>query len=340
VQAQRGGSRAAPSGVAVAIAAGAAVVCAVGLPSARTHEQRPQLPRRTRVDFSPLRAPNGHSVVLNPGHGGIATAVSAYFGVHKPPRASVPDPLHGKPPRALIGRIPTTFPTRKRLIALTFDAGANDAGVPRIFATLKRLRVPATFFMTGHFARLFPGWARRIGAAYDVGNHTMNHHDLNTLSDAQVCAEILDAQRTIGRITGRRPQPLFRFPYGDESRRTLRIVNSLGYAAVGWTADTAGWLGPSGGQSTRTVIGRALAALRPGAILLMHVGSNPNDGSTLDAYALPTIVRAIERRGYAFTALPQAYALAYPSWAAAGHDGQRQPRRAAREVGTARSMSR
>jgi peptidoglycan/xylan/chitin deacetylase (PgdA/CDA1 family) len=304
VRAQRGTSRASPSGVAVAIAAGAAVVCAVGLPSARAFISDP-------VRASLAASARAQRDIAN----ALAPAVGASFDVQKPPRASALYPLHGKPPRALIGRIPTTFPTRKRLVALTFDAGANDAGVPKILATLRRLSVPATFFMTGNFARLYPVWARRIGAAYVVGNHTMNHHDLNTLSDGQVRAEILDAQRTIGRITGRPPQPLFRFPYGDESRRTLRIVNSLGYAAVGWTADTAGWLGPSGGQSTASVVDRALAAVRPGAILLMHVGSNPIDGSTLDADALPTIIRAIGRRGYAFTTLPQAYALAYPSWA-------------------------
>jgi peptidoglycan/xylan/chitin deacetylase (PgdA/CDA1 family) len=50
-------------------------------------------------------------------------------------------------------------------------------------------------------------------------------------------------------------------------------------------------------------------------MILMHAGSNPHDGSTLDADALPTIIRAIERRGYGFTTLPQAYAAAFPSWA-------------------------
>jgi peptidoglycan/xylan/chitin deacetylase (PgdA/CDA1 family) len=76
-----------------------------------------------------------------------------------------------------------------------------------------------------------------------------------------------------------------------------------------------GWLGPSGGQSVAGVIRRALAALRPGEMILMHAGSNPHDGSTLDADALATIIRAIERRGYGFTTLPQAYATAFPSWA-------------------------
>jgi peptidoglycan/xylan/chitin deacetylase (PgdA/CDA1 family) len=235
--------------------------------------------------------------------------VQAYFGVH------ALAPLHGRLPRALVARIPTTFPTRRRLVALTFDAGANDAGLPRIFATLTRLHVPGTFFMTGRFAEIYPVWARRVAASFAAGNHTMDHVDLSPLPDARVRAEVVDAQRTIRRVTGRAPQRFFRFPYSDRSARTLRIVNSLGYAAVGWTADTAGWLGPSGGQSFASVVARALAAVRPGAIILMHVGSNPHDGSTLDADALATIVRSIESRGYRFTTLPQAYAAAYPRWA-------------------------
>jgi peptidoglycan/xylan/chitin deacetylase (PgdA/CDA1 family) len=209
--------------------------------------------------------------------------------------------------------VPTTLPTRQRLVALTFDAGANDAGLPKIAATLGRLHVPATFFMTGHFARFYPRWARLIGARYPIGNHTMNHLDLNDLSNAQVRNEVVAAQDSIRGVIRRAPEPVFRFPYGDVRARTLRIVNSLGYAAIGWTVDTGGWLGTSGGQSVAGVVARALAALRPGTIILMHVGSNPGDGSTLDADGLATMISRIENRGYAFTTIPQVYAASY-SW--------------------------
>jgi peptidoglycan/xylan/chitin deacetylase (PgdA/CDA1 family) len=229
------------------------------------------------------------------------------------PEATIEPPGH-KVPHALVARVPTVLPTRRRVVALTFDAGANDAGLPKIAATLRRLRVPATFFMTGHFARFYPRWARSVAARWPIGNHTMNHVGLTALSDAQVRREVVDAQEAIRGVTGREPQPLFRFPYGDENARTLRIVNSLGYAAVGWTVDTAGWLGTSGGQSVASVVARALEGLRPGAIILMHVGSNPGDGSTLDADGLATTIRRIESRGYTFATLPQGYAAAYPSW--------------------------
>ena len=35
----------------------------------------------------------------------------------------------------------------------------------------------------------------------------------------------------------------------------------------------------------------------------MHVGSNPSDGSTLDADALPTIISELRARGYSFVTL-------------------------------------
>jgi peptidoglycan/xylan/chitin deacetylase (PgdA/CDA1 family) len=56
-------------------------------------------------------------------------------------------------------------------------------------------------------------------------------------------------------------------------------------------------------QSVTTVTSRALAHLEPGEIILMHTGANPNDHSTLDADALPGIIKAIRARGYRFVTL-------------------------------------
>jgi peptidoglycan/xylan/chitin deacetylase (PgdA/CDA1 family) len=46
-----------------------------------------------------------------------------------------------------------------------------------------------------------------------------------------------------------------------------------------------------------------LATLQPGQIVLMHVGANPDDGSTLDAAALPTLIAELRDRGYGFVTL-------------------------------------
>ncbi len=49
-------------------------------------------------------------------------------------------------------------------------------------------------------------------------------------------------------------------------------------------------------------VARVVASLRPGAIVLMHVGA-AQDGSLVDTRALPAVIDAVRRRGYTFTTL-------------------------------------
>lgn len=207
-------------------------------------------------------------------------------------------------PARLAGRDWTVIPTSHRVAALTFDAGANDAGLPAILATLRRTGVPATFFLTGRFVQSFPASARRIAAGgYRIGDHTVSHPHLTQLSDAAVRWQILSAARQITVVTGADPAPLFRFPYGDADQRTIAVANRAGYVPVRWTVDTLGWAGRAGGSSAAAVASRVLAALRPGEIVLMHIGSNPDDGTTFDADALPRVISELRARGYSFVTL-------------------------------------
>jgi peptidoglycan/xylan/chitin deacetylase (PgdA/CDA1 family) len=191
---------------------------------------------------------------------------------------------------------------KRRLVAMTFDAGANDAGAPKILPVLKRTGATGTFFMTGRWAQLYPGWARLIASRYPIANHTFDHRDLLGMPVQNVSPEVLGAAAAIKRTTRCLPARLFRFPYGSSNGSTLAAVNGLGYTAVGWTVDTLGWEGTAMGRSADSVLARAIDNLRPGEIILMHVGSAP-DGSTLDADALPRIIAAIRARGYQFVTL-------------------------------------
>ena len=210
------------------------------------------------------------------------------------------------PASSLLGTDWTRIPTGAKIVALTFDAGANAAGLPSIESTLRAKNVRATFFLTGAWVRDFPAQANMIVQdGFLVGNHSMSHPDpgFTQLTDAQVTAEVQGAQQAILRANGADARPLFRFPYGDVNSRVLADVNRLGYAAVRWTVDSLGWEGTSGGQSVQSVINRVLAAAQPGEIVLMHLGSNPDDGTTLDAAALPAIIDGLRARGYGFVTL-------------------------------------
>nr|MCU0265882.1 polysaccharide deacetylase family protein [Actinomycetes bacterium] len=94
-----------------------------------------------------------------------------------------------------------------------------------------------------------------------------------------------------------------RFPYGASTPTAITTVNAAGYAAIGWTVDTLGWQGTTEGRSVASVVARVLDAARPGEIVLMHVGAHPEDGSTLDADALPSVIAELRAAGYRFVTL-------------------------------------
>lgn len=221
------------------------------------------------------------------------------------PGSSTPAPSPGTGvPARLAGKDWEYIPTQRRVVALTFDAGANDAGLASILATLRADGVPATFFLTGDFARDFPASARRIAAAgHRIGDHTISHPHLTQLSNAEVRQQILGAAAQIMAVTGANPAPLFRFPFGESDSRTIAVVNQAGYVPVRWSVDTLGWEGTAGHITVSVVVSRVLNALRPGEIVLMHVGSNPDDHSTLDAGALPRVISELRALGYSFVTL-------------------------------------
>jgi peptidoglycan/xylan/chitin deacetylase (PgdA/CDA1 family) len=199
------------------------------------------------------------------------------------------------------------LPTSAKVVALTFDGGASDTGVPSILQTLAAKQVPATFFPTGDFARRYPDRVRAMAAAgHLVANHSDTHPDFTTLSAAAQSQQLAAAESAIRPLSGKTTAPWFRFPFGASNAAAIGTVNAAGYACIGWTVDTLGWKGTSGGQSADTVLNRVLATAQPGQIVLMHVGANPDDGTTLDAAALPAIIDRLRAMGYGFATLAAA----------------------------------
>ena len=221
-----------------------------------------------------------------------------------------PGPARTTPPGVpvgLRGKDIEVIPTSQSVVALTFDAGANADAVPSILSTLAASGIHATFFLTGRFAQDFPGAVRAIASAgHRIGNHTTTHPHCPTLSDAALRTELGTAEAQIRAAGGSTPRSLFRFPYGDRTAHTISVVNAAGYVAVRWTVDSLGWQGLNGRtlpQATQFVAERVVSAAGPGEIVLMHVGSNPDDHTTLDAAALPTVISRLRGSGYRFVTL-------------------------------------
>lgn len=207
--------------------------------------------------------------------------------------------------KAWAGHDIEAFDTGRKVVALTFDGGASGDAVESILATLKADGVPATFFVTGDFARAYPHLVTAIAAAgHPVGNHSDSHPYFTQTTNEEIRAELAAAESAISALTGATTAPLFRFPFGDREDLDIRVVNAAGYIPVRWTVDTLGWKGTSEGVTTALIRQRILDRLRPGQIVLMHVGAHPDDHSTLDADALPGVIEDLRARGYSFTTVP------------------------------------
>lgn len=197
----------------------------------------------------------------------------------------------------------SVLPTSAKVVALTFDGGADGRGAASILATLRREGVPASFFVTGRFVAAYPDLVAELAQVGPVGNHSWDHPHFPTLSDTDLISQLARTRSTILTATGQDPIPFFRFPFGDSDLRTRAAVAAHGYQAVGWTVDSLGWKGTSGGLSAAAVVDRVVAAARPGEIVLMHLGANPDDNTTLDADALPQVISRLRALGYRFVTL-------------------------------------
>ncbi|MDJ1135462.1 polysaccharide deacetylase family protein [Streptomyces iconiensis] len=240
---------------------------------------------------------------------GAALAAAALLGGTASAAATADDrhPHHrpeSGPVHALYGSENRTIRTHRHVVALTFNAAWNAEGIGTVLRALRRADAPATFFLTGDFAERHPAAARALAeAGHGIGNHSYSHRHIEKLTPGERAAEVLRADHALRAATGTAPLPFFRFPYGATTPRAIADVNRLGFADIEFTTDTNGWKGTRGGMTVRRAVRRAVEALRPGAILQMHVGAPEGQDTVLDAEALPRIIDACRDRGYEITDL-------------------------------------
>jgi peptidoglycan-N-acetylglucosamine deacetylase len=188
----------------------------------------------------------------------------------------------------------------RRAVALTFDDGPWP-DTPQFVRVLEAARVPATFFLIG---RQVPGHAallkRELADGDALGNHTFSHPDLMRAGGAR--SQLMGTNVAIERASSYRPC-LFRPPYGSYDRAVVGVAAAQRLTTVLWDVDPRDWSRPG----TAAIVARVLAGVRGGSIVLMHDGGGPRQ-QTLQA--LPRIIAALRRRGFAFVTVPEM--LGYP----------------------------
>lgn len=186
----------------------------------------------------------------------------------------------------------TTVPTRDRIVFLTIDDGAEKD--PELLRMMSELRIPFSAFLSDYLVRDDYGYFKEAqDRGVTLNNHTLNHPYLPGLSYSEQESEICDQQDIIEKEYGKRPT-LFRPPYGNYNRDTLRIARSCGIKAVPLWAEEAFPDHMEWREWDRD--------LRPGDIILTHFrGSEDWDGSMADM--IRAVMKTITDKGYAVARL-------------------------------------
>ena len=193
------------------------------------------------------------------------------------------------------------------MIALTFDAGSDLGNTGAVLDLLSQYGVASSFGITGDFASAHPDHVRRIAReGHVVMNHSDSHFSFTGVSSDDVLldaasrqADLLAADAVLAPLIGRSAVPYWRPPFGDYDASVLADVGAIGYRyTVMWTFDSLGWRG----LSAEEITDRVLDLAEPGAIVVMHVGSQ-----SADAQALPAVIEGLRAEGYRFTTVANAF---------------------------------
>ncbi|MEU5507128.1 polysaccharide deacetylase family protein [Streptomyces fungicidicus] len=124
----------------------------------------------------------------------------------------------------------TTVPTEEKILFLTIDDG--DEKDPAFLRMMSELKIPYSAFLSDYLVKEDYGYFKEMrdrGAG--LHNHTLHHPYLPALSYARQKREICGMQATVEERYGKRPT-LFRPPYGNYDRNTLRAAKACGITHV------------------------------------------------------------------------------------------------------------
>jgi peptidoglycan/xylan/chitin deacetylase (PgdA/CDA1 family) len=179
-------------------------------------------------------------------------------------------------------------------LALVFNVGAGYEPATAILDVLADRQQHATFFVMGWWADRHPDELRQIASGgHEIASHGHSIFDLTQASDAQVRADLDDADRSVSAVTGRSTRPLWSPSAGYRDARVRSIAASLGYRPILWTVDSGDWTTEATPES---VYSHVVNGASNGAIIVLHYDSPHSASST--AEVLPAAIDALRGAGY------------------------------------------
>lgn len=186
--------------------------------------------------------------------------------------------------------------TSKKVLYLTFDEGYENGYTAKILDTLKQNNVKTIFFITGSYLKSQPELVKRmVDEGHQVGNHSVNHPSMPTISYSNFEKEILDLEKSFSAKFGKGME-YFRPPMGEFSERTLAAAQQLGYKTTMWSFHYLDY-DVNNQKGADYAYKKVTDNLHNGAVLLLHAVSKDN------TEALDRIIKEAKAQGYTFSPL-------------------------------------
>lgn len=178
------------------------------------------------------------------------------------------------------------MPDTSKTMYLTFDEGYENGYTSKILDTLKEKKCSAVFFVTMPYVKQNPDLVRRmINEGHIVGNHSVNHKSMPTLSTEAAAQEIIGLHNYVKENFGYE-MTLFRPPMGEWSTRTLEIANRLHYKTILWSYAYLDY-DVNNQMGVDKAFPKVTNAAHNGAVYLLHAVSKDNAemlGDVIDAF--------------------------------------------------------
>lgn len=178
--------------------------------------------------------------------------------------------------------------TEIKKVAISINCSENVENIESIIDSLSKMKVKATFYITGEVAAKYPDKVKKIvDNGNEVGNLSYHYTNLKNKNKDEIKEEIESCTKEIEKITNTKVKT-FRAPYGECSNTITKEAQEQNLVTVQWNVDSLDY----NGLNSEEMCERINEGLVPGSIILLH-----NNGK-YTADSIEDIIHNIQKQEY------------------------------------------
>ncbi len=181
--------------------------------------------------------------------------------------------------------------TERKEVALSINCIENVDNISSLVDSLSKMKVKATFYITGELASKYPEEVKKIvNNGNELGNLSYKYISLEDKSEEEISEQISKCTKILEDISGSKITT-FRAPYGEYNDTIIKQARSQNLEVIQWNIDSLDY----NGLDEDEMIERINQNLTPGSIILMH------NSSKNTAQSIENIIHNITEQGYEIT---------------------------------------